>query len=240
MSEDYKNRVISLYDFTGAALRPWAKAGYDCYAYDIQHDKDNPVVTLFPSGGSISYIHSDLHNPYVLVGLQEHHKEKVAFLMGWPVCTDMAVSGARHFAAKGKKDPLFQQKAAGHAKMCGLMGDMFECAWMVENPVSVLSRLWRKPNYIFQPWHYGGYIPEDEAAHPTWPDYIAPRDAYPKTTCIWSGGGFKMPHKRPVFCPSGWSLQTTKLGGKSQKTKNIRSAGPRGFLQAVFEANHQA
>ena len=32
----------------------------------------------------------------------------------------------------------------------------------------------------------------------------------------------------------GWK----KCGGKSTRTKNIRSATPRGFAQAVFEANH--
>ena len=30
--------VISLYDYTGEALKPWAEAGYHCFAYDIQHD----------------------------------------------------------------------------------------------------------------------------------------------------------------------------------------------------------
>ena len=30
--------VISLYDYTGEALKPWAMAGYQCLAYDIQHD----------------------------------------------------------------------------------------------------------------------------------------------------------------------------------------------------------
>jgi len=33
-----KGIVISLYDFTGEALKPWADDGYECYAYDIQHD----------------------------------------------------------------------------------------------------------------------------------------------------------------------------------------------------------
>jgi hypothetical protein len=28
-----------------------------------------------------------------------------------------------------------------------------------------------------------------------------------------------------------------KLGGKSMRTKNIRSATPRGFARAVYEAN---
>jgi len=43
-----------------------------------------------------------------------------------------------------------------------------------------------------------------------------------------------MPEKKPVKPVNnypGW----TKLGGKSLRTKNIRSATPRGFAQAVFE-----
>jgi len=35
--------VVSLYDFTGEALRPWAEAGYQCHAYDIQHPHEGRV-----------------------------------------------------------------------------------------------------------------------------------------------------------------------------------------------------
>ena len=35
--------VVSLYDFTGEALRPWAEAGYECHAYDIQHPHEGRV-----------------------------------------------------------------------------------------------------------------------------------------------------------------------------------------------------
>ncbi len=58
-----KGIVLSLYDFTGEALKPWAEAGYTCYAFDIQHKgwtiesygdrKDEHV-------GSINYIRMDL------------------------------------------------------------------------------------------------------------------------------------------------------------------------------------
>ena len=30
--------VLSLYDYTGVAVKPWAEAGYQCYCFDIQHD----------------------------------------------------------------------------------------------------------------------------------------------------------------------------------------------------------
>jgi len=42
----------------------------------------------------------------------------------------------------------------------------------------------------------------------------------------------------PVEPETGHSRQHLKLGGKSMKTKNIRSATPRGFAQAVFNANN--
>ena len=33
-----KKQIISLYDYTGEAVKPWAEAGYECFCYDIQHD----------------------------------------------------------------------------------------------------------------------------------------------------------------------------------------------------------
>ena len=29
-------QIVSLFDYTGEALKPWAEAGYECFAYDIQ------------------------------------------------------------------------------------------------------------------------------------------------------------------------------------------------------------
>ena len=66
-------------------------------------------------------------------------------------------------------------------------------------------------------------------------ELVPPRDAYPKKTHLWTGNGFELPTKMPVDEPKGYSPQHTKLGGKSLKTKNIRSATPRGFAAAVFE-----
>jgi len=228
--------VISLYDYTGEAVKPWAKAGYECHCYDIQHDSTK--VDRFPSGGSISYLNADLQTLSNVTALWCSYVGKpIAFGMAFPVCTDMAVSGAAHFERKRQADPDFQEKAADYAIWCSHFFDNFSVPYFIENPVSVLSTLWRKPDYMFQPYEYGGYIPEDEAEHPEWPEYIAPRDAYPKKTCLWVGEDFKMPVRKPVVVEVGYSTQHRKLGGKSMKTKNIRSATPRGFAQAVFEAN---
>ena len=222
-------KVISLYDYTGEALRPWLALGYECHAYDIQHDGDELV-------DGIHYHHADLHDFETLVSIINEH-EDACFGLAFPVCTDLAVSGARHFEAKRKKDPLFQDRACLHARQCAWVFEQIGCPYLVENPISVLATLWRKPDYRFDPYEFGGYVPEAEAAHPRWPDYIPERDAYPKRTCLWTGNGFVMPEPRCVPKPDGHALTHLKLGGTSKKTKNIRSATPRGFARAVALAN---
>jgi hypothetical protein len=97
-----------------------------------------------------------------------HHEGDVFDVIdqGWdlmiahPPCTDLAVSGAKHFAAKiadGRQQRAldFVQRLldAPIDKIC------------LENPVSVISSKIRKPNQIIQPWMFG-----HEAT---------------KTTCLW-------------------------------------------------------
>ena len=250
-----KGIVLSLYDFTGEALKPWAEAGYECYAFDIQHKGSGlqgqgyERVDRFDSGGCIYYWHMDLWNVDNIGKLQSMFTKdtwkasrgwkepQVVFGMAFPVCTDLAVSGAAHFERKRKADPEFQIRASNHARWCASLFEALDIPYFIENPVSRLATLWRKPNYLFHPYEYGEYIPDAEAEHPRWPDYIAPKDRYTKKTCLWTGGGFTMPPKRPTQKPDGYSQQHLKLGGKSQRTKDIRSATPRGFARAVFEAN---
>ena len=244
-----KNHAISLYDFTGEALRPWAEQGYQCFAYDLQH-KQSPLscagqelqpadVETFEGGGTIFYIHADLYNIGTLLQIIKRHAGCASFLSAFPVCTDMAVSGASRFASKAKVNPEFQNEAAAHAMMCSVLADNIGCPYYIENPVSVLSTLWRKPDHTFHPYEFGGYLPSDDV-HPRYPDYIASRDAYSKKTCLWTGGGFTMPAPKSVDCVSfGAASQFTKLGGKSMKTKNIRSATPRGFALAVCLSNQK-
>jgi hypothetical protein len=228
--------VVSLYDFTGIAVVPWAEAGYTCYCFDIAHDA-TPRTVSYDGGGSIVYRRADLHNKDNFTKLLTVFKDTCCMLMAFPVCTDMAVSGAAWFAAKGKADPEFQNNAVAWARWCAELGDDLGVPYFIENPVSVLATMWRKPDFRFDPWQFGGYIPEADAAHPRWPDHIAPRDAYPKRTCLWTGNGFVFPALRCVSIPTGYSTQHNNLGGKSKRTKDIRSATPRGFTRAVFSAN---
>ena len=235
-----KGIVISLYDFTGEALKPWALAGYTCYAFDIQHEGWKIEGFGRDCRGSIHYRHADLHDQETLDAIHSEFSDRpVVFGMAFPVCTDMAVSGAAHFKRKAEANPFFQADAVGHVTAAARIFNGMAIPYFIENPVSVLATKWRKPDYRFHPYEYGGYIPDDQIEHPRWPEYIAARDAYPKKTCLWTGGGFKMPWTDPVAPEQGHSRQHLKLGGKSQRTKDIRSATPRGFATAVYEFNSQ-
>jgi hypothetical protein len=224
--------VVSLFDYTGIMMKPWREAGYNVCLVDLQHPDGVTIVEDEISTYSTYGI--DLRNevPSGLKILAE--RGKILFVSGFPECTNVAVSGAAHFIKKG---PRALALSLDLFATCKELGEKSGAPYMIENPVSTFSTYCGKPDYIFHPYEYGGYLPPDDF-HPLYPEIINPRDAYPKKTCLWTGNGFQMPDKRPVEVPPGYSKQHTKLGGKSLKTKNIRSATPRGFAQAVFEANH--
>jgi hypothetical protein len=211
-----KGVVISLCDYTGVATQPWRDAGYTALHIDPQRESNGTILEMMPAIRAA-----------ILT-------DKVAFVMGFPPCTDVASSGSAHFASKFEKDKHFQAKAALVAEQCRMVGEMAGCPWFFENPVSVFASIFGKPDYYFDPYQFGGYLPEDDI-HPIWPEYIKARDAYTKKTCLWVGGGFELPKINPVPVEKGNSAQYSKLGGKSLRTKNIRSATPRGFAQAIFE-----
>lgn len=98
--------VLSLYDYTGEAAKPWAAAGYDCVCFDIQHSKVNPRVERY-QGGSIRFVHADLHDREVLAEIVKQYKGDAVFMMAFPVCTDMAVSGGTPLCRqRGRKPPI--------------------------------------------------------------------------------------------------------------------------------------
>ena len=84
-------------------------------------------------------------------------------IIAHPPCTHLAVSGARHFAAKQKDGR--QQKAIVFFMQMALAN----CEKIaVENPVCIMSSAWRKPDQIIQPYYFG--------------------DPHKKTTCLWLKG----------------------------------------------------
>lgn len=230
-----KGDVICLYDFNGMSGEAWAEAGFNVWNYDF--------LTVWPRNeafgeGSKHFRHWDARQEAYNEEIVARHKGRAVIVLAYPPCDDLAVSGSRHFWTKEQRDPDFQRKAMRLVHTARKIAEALAVPYLIENPVSMISTFWRKPDVIFDPYEYGGYLPEDDV-HPLYPDYIAPRDAYPKKTCYWTGNGFVMPPKKKVKVAPGYSTQYHKLGGKSAKTKRIRSMSPRGVHRAIFEANRK-
>lgn len=90
-------------------------------------------------------------------------KEKWDMIIAFPPCTHLAVSGAR----------WFPEKIADGRQQQGI--DLFmaisnaDCEKIViENPVGIMSTVWKRPEQIIQPWMFG--------------------DLAKKTTCLWIKG----------------------------------------------------
>ncbi len=177
--------ALFLFDYTGIMAEPWRQAGYDCYIVDLQHPagirKHSRKEGLFLVGTDLR--HGWLP-PAEIVG-------RIAFVGAFPECTNTAVSGAAHFVKKGPRALALSLDLFATAKE---IGEWSGAPWFIENPVSTFSTYCGKPDYLFDPYEFGGYLPEDDS-HPIWPEYISGRDAYPKKTCLWTGGGFVMPPK---------------------------------------------
>lgn len=201
---------IFLCDRSGVAARPWAGAGYECWCVDLQHSIRRERVD-----GLIHYVWGDVRSWLPPYG------RRIAFMGCFPPCTDVAGSGARDFKAKGLALLCDALDIFNHCqKACAYSG----APYFIENPVGVLSSHVRKPDEMFDPCDYAGYAAEPAS------------EAYTKKTCLWTGGGFIMPPKRPVL-PTLGSLM--HLMPPSDDREDLRSLTPEGFARAVFMANNQ-
>lgn len=77
-------------------------------------------------------------------------KESWDLMIAHPPCTHLAVSGARHFAAKQASG--VQEEALYFVRML-LDAQIAKIA--LENPISIISSRIRKPDQIIQPWQFG-------------------------------------------------------------------------------------
>ncbi|MGL4349469.1 MAG: hypothetical protein ACRDC7_00775 [Aeromonas veronii] len=255
MSTKSTKKAIFLYDRSGIMAAPWIKAGYECWCFDGQHDEGITRDGLHIKVGM--WFYGDKVDEHVAT-IVDMVGEGVEFVFGFPECTYLSCSGAgwlyhpedKHLPTSERRPhPLHPDRkerraeAVELAKLVPRVGEAFGVAWALENPMSQLSTLWRRGNYVFHPNEFGGYL-EDGSPHPMYPDNIPPQDGYKKTTWIWCSDSFVFPPKKEVPCAKLGDGEFVMgrndgLGGKSQKTKNIRSATPRGFSEAVFLWNRK-
>jgi len=71
-------------------------------------------------------------------------------MIAHPPCTDLSVSGARHFQAKRMDG---RQQASASFFMMLAKVNIPKIA--IENPICIMSSLYRKPDQVVQPWMFG-------------------------------------------------------------------------------------
>lgn len=209
-----RGTVISLCDLTGHLVQPWVDAGYEAVLVDPQHG------TTHIRDDVIECIADTVQGAAKRLG-EIMRTEHVVFVAGFPPCTDVAVSGARWFALKASKDKHFQAKAALVAEQCRMIGQVSGAPWFFENPVSVFASIFGQSSHIFSPHEFTGYCADDN---------------YTKTTHLWTGNGFVMP---PKFMDATLGAPDDRIhkAPPGPERANFRSATPKGFAKAIFEAN---
>jgi len=116
--------------------------GFDAYSCDI----------IETSG--------DMPEYHIIDDIRNVMNDDWDMIIAFPPCTHLAVSGARWFKEK-KADGRQQSAIDLFMDIANANCDRIA----IENPVGIMSTVWRKPDQIIQPWQFG--------------------DNATKTTCLW-------------------------------------------------------
>lgn len=172
-------RVLVACEYSGVVRDAFLRGGHDAMSCDL-------LPTDVPGPHYEGDVRDVLDYPWDL-------------MIAHPPCTDLSVSGARHFA--GKKMAGRQQASASFFMMLA-KSDIPRIA--IENPVCIMSSLYRKPDQVVQPWMFG--------------------HGETKATCFWLknlpllvptnvvDGREQRVHRLPPS-PDRWKIRSVTFGG---------------------------
>ncbi len=180
-------RVLVACEFSGTVRRAFAARGHDAWSCDLLPADD----------GSAQHIQGD-----VSVVLNDGWD----LMIGHPPCTDLAVSGARHFAAKIADGR--QGRALDFVRL--LMNAPIQQI-AIENPISVISSRIRKPDQVIQPWQFG--------------------HGETKATCLWLKS---LPKLRPTNIVDGRDNRIHRMPPSPDRWK-LRSVTYAGIAEAMAD-----
>ena len=164
------------------------KLGYEAYSCDIE-----------PCSGG----HPEWHLQQDVVPLL---KENWDMIIAFPPCTHLCSSGARWWKQKQKDGR--QQKAIDFFMLFARC----KCERVaIENPVGIISTVWRKPDQIIHPWMFG--------------------HGETKATCLWLKN---LPLLQPTEIVEGREQRIWKMPPSSERSK-LRSKTYPGVAKAMAQ-----
>lgn len=138
-------KVLVACEESQVVCKAFRERGHEAYSCDIQEC----------SGG-----HPEWH---LQCDVREVLDDDWDLIIAHPPCTDLCVSGARWFEEKRKNGT--QQKSIDFFM---LFTDLKCEKVVIENPIGIMSNIYKKPSQIIHPWMFG--------------------DNVPKATCLWIKG----------------------------------------------------
>lgn len=133
-------------------------------------------------------------------------KESWDMIIAFPPCTDLCVSGARWFKEKQKDGR--QQRSIDFFNLFTNVDCEKVC---IENPIGIMSNLFRKPDQIVQPWQFG--------------------HGETKATCLWLKG---LPLLKPTDVVKGREARIHRLPPSKDRAK-LRSKTYLGIALAMAD-----
>ncbi|MCP3680394.1 MAG: DNA cytosine methyltransferase [Gammaproteobacteria bacterium] len=122
-------KILIACEFSGVVRDAFIEKGHDAISCDL--------------------LSSETSGPHYQGDVYDIIREGFDLMIAHPPCTYLAVSGARWWKERKKE----QEEAAIFFKK------LIECEYIdkiaVENPVGIMSTLYRKPDQYIQPWQFG-------------------------------------------------------------------------------------
>lgn len=203
--------ILSLYDYSGNWVKPYKDAGYSIIQHDIKHGQD-------------------IFEDTIPAAIADHVENNPVYgILAAVPCTDFAGSGARWWKEKDHTpanysgteiqfDSTVEMSVFMVLSVLYIVELFNPVFWVIEQPIGRIQKLVPevgKPLLYFNPCDYG--------------------DPYTKKTALY--GKFNPDLKKNPVKPIEGSKMWKKYGGKSERTKTLRSATPLGFANAFFQAN---
>lgn len=183
-------RILVACEYSGRVRQAFRDRGHDAWSCDLLPAED----------GSEFHIQGPVES--VPMGYGNHWD----LLIAHPPCTHLAVSGARHFEAK-RADGRQQEAIEFFLMLARLPIPKIA----IENPVCIMSSVWRKPDQTIQPWMFG--------------------HGETKATCLWLKG---LPHLVPTNIVQGRYARVHLMPPGPDRWKE-RSRTYEGIAQAMAD-----
>ena len=177
-------KVLIACEFSGVVRNAFASLGHDAMSCDI-------LPTETPGQHYQGDVRDVLDYPWDL-------------MIAHPSCTHLSVSGARHFEVK-RMDGRQQSGASFFMMLAKVDIPMIA----IENPVCIMSSLWRKPDQMIQPWQFG--------------------HGETKATCLWLKN---LPPLQPTNIVEGRENRIHRLPPSADRG-HLRSVTYAGIAQAM-------